>query len=315
MTTLRSLLPIAALVAIPIAALVLLLPSVTTLDLHATTDRAEVELLGDPAFDGNTIALSDALVCGEFSTPAASSPGARDPCQSAGRALLFASFKGHLNISGKQRFTFQRLREKELELALVSNTSMVFYDQDGTTRTVKSAYIRVPKSFFKLGNFLTFVTRADKMKIGGTGGTNGNFQGAVLTGGSAIPLANSLFTANVVRGTPVPLSMGDIVEFNRLEQGPSDDLPLANIVLRAGASDGIAISARLPIVELNVRNFAGQGVPISMSWWERLVSEPALLLIWAVAGFAATLVDWKAKFSGSERGRSEERCSWPDYCP
>jgi hypothetical protein len=302
MTAARIALLAAMVVVLPTVAVTMLLPSVTTLDVNVITDRIQLEVPSDLAFDGQTIALSEATVCGEaFSFSESSPSAATNSCQLAHRTQLYAIFNGHVDIQGPHQLTAQRLKQKELEIAIVSmgpEGSITLYDQGRTTRTTRGAYIRVRPKYFEDGNIFSFVTRVGKAVIGGTGGTDGDTRGVLLTGGTAVPLATSFFGSDIIRGTPVSLSMGDILEFDPGQSGP------ANVILRAESTPGIRVAARLPIVELRISNFAGRGVPISMTWWARLTAEPVLVLFWALAGAVVTLLDWKGKFLAS-RDRPE----------
>jgi hypothetical protein len=100
--------------------------------------------------------------------------------------------------------------------------------------------------------------------------------------------------------------MGDIIEYDPQSQQPADTATFANVVLRAEASGGVKVSARLPFLQLRVRNFAGQGVPVSMSWWDRMKAEPMLIVIWALIGLAATVIDWRGKLRQTSGGTTQK---------
>jgi hypothetical protein len=157
----------------------LLLPSVTTLDVSASTDRVQIDLMNDPTFDSESMALSDGLVCGDV-LPSIDLPssGSADLCQLAHRRQLYNTFNGHLELNGAQRVTIQRLREKELEIAIVSENdggSITFHERGGATQSAKNAFVRVQRHFFDDGNIYVFVTRATKVVLGGTGGASGRY--------------------------------------------------------------------------------------------------------------------------------------------
>ncbi|EJZ17858.1 ankyrin repeat domain-containing protein (plasmid) [Rhizobium sp. Pop5] len=270
-------------------------PAASTVDVNAQTDIVDFQTSATLLNQPNVLALDSALVCIEGSSPPDNlTRGAKSGgCLGQLEPSFEGSFSGVAELSGSVRIVMRRVRQTELEISLIGTPnlkSIVLRSSEGKSIAVDHAVIVLTKSYFDTGNIFSFATTASRLMIGGDGRTFGSHRGLFLLGGIATPLSNTIFGAHVVRGSPVPLSAGDMINW-------MDTKGYASVFARAGSDGAIEVSAHFPTKETVVRSFAGTGIPLSVSWLDRVKTDPVLLLLLALLGFAMSVPDWMGRIS------------------
>jgi hypothetical protein len=265
-------------------------PAASTLDVGARTDIVEFDTLTLPRAEPTVFAATNALICGGFNPTIEAD--ASKPCTVFQRPAIKDRFSGSVELQGSIRVQLRRLRDKELEIAVIRNEDGTITLQPAQNMAAgDDVVIVLNKASFEESDTFSLVTRASTVVIGEDGRTFGRRRGLFLVGGTATPLATALFSDDVIRGSTVPLSAGDIVSFN----GGGTAGQYASLFVRAEPGGPLHVGARFPMRETKVSSFAGAGVPISISWWERLKADPVLLALSAMVGMLLAIPDWKKK--------------------
>jgi hypothetical protein len=267
-------------------------PAASTVDVTAETDIVEFETFSFVRNQPSFVQLGSASVC-ILKDDGKSEAGAGD-CKGQLQPAFENQFSGKVELRDSVKVVLRRLRLGELDLSLTSNAdegSIVFHPLTGADISTRFATIKLTKSFFEAGNIFSAAAAARKLVIGSDGRTFGNHRGLFLLNGLAFPLSKTVFGNDVVRGTPIPLSAGSTINF---ESG-ADATEFATLFVRAEPTSAIRVGTHFPNREAIVRSFAGSGIPISVSWLERLKSDPILIVLLSLIGLLISIPDWLEK--------------------
>ena len=279
----RRLLVIFVLLSLVFAALTaLLLPSPATLDVSFESDVVEFQTdraLGDALVFNPT----ESVVCGELD------PRAPTALQTSACGSRFDFGKtAQVRIPAGARAVVRRQNVHELELGFdaADPAHLIRVVSAAKESTTSGAYIHIPRSFFDGGNVVAIGSVVSMVRVGSSGRTFGQMNGLLLLNASVTPLSQSVLDHSIVRGEVVKLGMGDVIDYVALD-GTSEH---ANLFLRVTEKGEIVGTARIPISELTIRRLGGDGVPVFISWWSRLLAEPILVAGWGAIGFFSAIL-------------------------
>ena len=270
-------------------------PTGLTLDLVTSSRVARIELADtDVSLGRHTIKLTKAQICGAID------PTSEHHRICGKRQELHGNFTGQLAVLGGTLMEVQYRAGGKSILISLSNTSHPGVLHDAAMNPMdpplpSEILIHLKASDYPNGDVI-LAFRANRFVVGGIGRRVSSEDAPILTSGYAVVVDRGIGGDLIVVGERFQFSPGDIVEYCNRTDGNGDECSSAVGLLIAEAN-GLLFSARVPISNVYVRKFGTYGYEIRVPWWQRFVSEPIVMLVWASLGVIYFALSFREKLS------------------
>jgi len=254
-----------------------------TLDIVAYTEKIDVKLAEtDISGNNHEIYFERAIICGKIDPI---SNNANPTC--GHRKLISSNFNGTITLNGSTKLTLiYSKRNSRIKIRLL-RANTVGLLRDGAK---KSSPLELPDDVYievldygSYSNRIMFPMMLQSFKIGGSGVAISTNNAGILRSGRALIIDQDLWGRHVQVGREFKFSPGEIINFC---QNTDLDEISCNSSLSILEIDDKTISfyARVPLENVFVHKLGTSGYKIQVSWWQRLASEPVILLSWSLLG-------------------------------
>jgi hypothetical protein len=130
---------------------------------------------------------------------------------------------------------------------------------------------------------LVFPFSTDGFLLGSLGHHQVGEAGFLVRSGEASIIDRGIFEAYIQVGDELEFGQGDLISFCKFPGDPERQCGTAQGILTT-EEDVFLFSSRVPLPGVTVSQFGTLGYSIGPAWWQRLVSEPLVVFVWAVFG-------------------------------